>query len=132
MAASSYSILENGIDYVSQPRLARAALDEVLNYSGKGYECVYMFPFPRVVEADSLSSSFSQVGTSWQAGEAAQVGEHRAGGQVEAVEEGERPPDAVDVAGADQVGLKQLPYPLLVVVERLVFPRFLFFCFVPF
>ncbi|GAA5845498.1 hypothetical protein JCM11251_001656, partial [Rhodosporidiobolus azoricus] len=35
---SFYSILENGIDFVAQPRLARAALDEVLNYSGKGYE----------------------------------------------------------------------------------------------
>ncbi|GAA6022279.1 hypothetical protein JCM10207_008913 [Rhodosporidiobolus poonsookiae] len=37
-AFSLYSILENGIDYVAQPRLARAALDEVLNYSGKGFE----------------------------------------------------------------------------------------------
>ncbi|GAA5877836.1 hypothetical protein JCM8547_002693, partial [Rhodosporidiobolus lusitaniae] len=37
-AVSFWSILENGIDYVAQPRLARAALDEVLNYSGKGYE----------------------------------------------------------------------------------------------
>ena len=31
-------ILDNGIDYVSHPRLN--ALDEVLNYSGKGFECV--------------------------------------------------------------------------------------------
>ncbi|GAA5975561.1 hypothetical protein JCM11641_003534 [Rhodosporidiobolus odoratus] len=37
-AVSLYSILQNGIDYVAQPRLARAALNEVLNYSGKGYE----------------------------------------------------------------------------------------------
>ncbi|BGP26710.1 Phosphoinositide phosphatase sac1 [Rhodotorula toruloides] len=32
------SILVNGIDYVSQPRLARQALDDILGYTGKGYE----------------------------------------------------------------------------------------------
>ncbi|CEQ41659.1 SPOSA6832_03410 [Sporobolomyces salmonicolor] len=37
-ALSTHSILTNGIDYVSQPRLMRSALDEVLGYEGKGYE----------------------------------------------------------------------------------------------
>lgn len=37
---SMHSILTNGIDYVAQPRLTRKAFDEVLNYSGKGFECV--------------------------------------------------------------------------------------------
>lgn len=36
-------ILDNGIDYVSHPRLN--ALDEVLNYSGKGFECVVVLLF---------------------------------------------------------------------------------------
>ncbi|GAA5938941.1 hypothetical protein JCM3775_003173 [Rhodotorula graminis] len=35
---SAHSIAQNGIDYVAQPRLARAALDEVLAYEGKGFE----------------------------------------------------------------------------------------------
>ncbi|KWU45084.1 hypothetical protein RHOSPDRAFT_33333 [Rhodotorula sp. JG-1b] len=35
---SMHSILTNGIDYVAQPRLTRKAFDEVLNYSGKGFE----------------------------------------------------------------------------------------------
>jgi len=35
---SAHSIAQNGIDYVAQPRLARAALDEVLSYEGKGFE----------------------------------------------------------------------------------------------
>ncbi|GAA5862472.1 hypothetical protein JCM3774_002529 [Rhodotorula dairenensis] len=35
---SMHSILMNGIDYVAQPRLTRKAFDEVLNYSGKGFE----------------------------------------------------------------------------------------------
>lgn len=35
---SAHSIAQNGIDYVAQPRLARAALDEVLLYEGKGFE----------------------------------------------------------------------------------------------
>ncbi|GAA5859366.1 hypothetical protein JCM5353_004677 [Sporobolomyces roseus] len=38
LAVSMHSILNNGIDYVAQPRLMKSALDEVLNYSGKGYE----------------------------------------------------------------------------------------------
>ncbi|GAA6061613.1 hypothetical protein JCM10212_000955 [Sporobolomyces blumeae] len=37
-AVSLHSILTNGIDYVSQPKLMRDAFDEVLNYSGKGFE----------------------------------------------------------------------------------------------
>lgn len=37
---SMHSILTNGIDYVAHPRLSRKAFDEVLNYSGKGFECV--------------------------------------------------------------------------------------------
>jgi hypothetical protein len=32
------SILVNGIEYVSQPRLARQTLDDILSYTGKGYE----------------------------------------------------------------------------------------------
>ncbi|GAA5985256.1 hypothetical protein JCM10908_002588 [Rhodotorula pacifica] len=35
---SMHSILTNGIDYIAQPRLTRKAFDEVLNYSGKGFE----------------------------------------------------------------------------------------------
>ncbi|POY76482.1 hypothetical protein BMF94_0683 [Rhodotorula taiwanensis] len=35
---SMHSILTNGIDYVAHPRLSRKAFDEVLNYSGKGFE----------------------------------------------------------------------------------------------
>lgn len=53
---SMHSILTNGIDYVAQPRLTRKAFDEVLNYSGKGFECVFLlflffvvaFRFPSV------------------------------------------------------------------------------------
>ncbi|GAA6022266.1 hypothetical protein JCM8202_001999 [Rhodotorula sphaerocarpa] len=35
---SAHSILTNGIDYVAHPRLSRKAFDEVVNYSGKGFE----------------------------------------------------------------------------------------------
>ncbi|BGP13525.1 hypothetical protein JCM10213_005361 [Rhodosporidiobolus nylandii] len=38
LLASAYSILENGIDYVAQPRLVRDTLEEVLGYEGKGFE----------------------------------------------------------------------------------------------
>ncbi|GAA5941368.1 uncharacterized protein JCM15063_006076 [Sporobolomyces koalae] len=38
LAVATHSILNNGIDYVAQPRLMKSALDEVLDYSGKGYE----------------------------------------------------------------------------------------------
>ncbi|GAA6005280.1 hypothetical protein JCM11491_002644 [Sporobolomyces phaffii] len=38
LAVATHSILNNGIDYVAHPRLMRSALDDVLNYSGNGYE----------------------------------------------------------------------------------------------
>ncbi|GAA5898898.1 uncharacterized protein JCM6883_003464 [Sporobolomyces salmoneus] len=38
LGVATQTILNNGIDYVAQPKLMRNALDDVLNYSGKGYE----------------------------------------------------------------------------------------------
>lgn len=52
---SVHSILVNGIDYVAQPRLTRKAFDEVLNYSGKGFECVRSSP-PRSVIVPSFDA----------------------------------------------------------------------------
>lgn len=50
---SAHSILTNGIDYVAHPRLSRKAFDEVVNYSGKGFECVpSLLLSPRSSSAD--------------------------------------------------------------------------------
>lgn len=48
LAVSTHNILNNGIDYVVHPRLMKSSLDDVLNYSGKGYELVPKTfpPFP--------------------------------------------------------------------------------------